>query len=86
MRIYVGNLAWQTDENELRETFAPHGEVVSAQIITDRESGRSRGFGFVEMENDEEAKAAIDAVNGNEVGGRQLKVNEAKPRSEKPRY
>ncbi|MCH2311461.1 MAG: RNA-binding protein [SAR202 cluster bacterium] len=86
MRIYVGNLSWQTDENELRETFAPHGEVVSAQIITDRESGRSRGFGFVEMENDEEAKAAIDAVNGNEVGGRQLKVNEAKPRSEKPRY
>ena len=86
MRIYVGNLSWQTDENELRETFAPHGEGVSAQIITDRESGRSRGFGFVEMENDEEAKAAIDAVNGNEVGGRQLKVNEAKPRSEKPRY
>ena len=86
MRIYVGNLSWQTDENELRETFAPHGEVVSAQIITDRESGRSRGFGFVEMENDEEAKAAIDAVNGNEVGGRQLKVNEAKPRNEKPRY
>ena len=86
MRIYVGNLSWQTDENELRETFAPHGEVVSAQIITDRESGRSRGFGFVEMENDEEAKAAIDAVKGNEVGGRQLKVNEAKPRSEKPRY
>ena len=86
MRIYVGNLSWQTDENELRETFAHHGEVVSAQIITDRESGRSRGFGFVEMENDEEAKAAIDAVNGNEVGGRQLKVNEAKPRSEKPRY
>ena len=86
MRIYVGNLSWQTDENELRETFAPHGEVVSAQIITDRESGRSRGFGFVEMENDEEAKAAIDEVNGNEVGGRPLKVNEAKPRSEKPRY
>ena len=86
MRIYVSNQSWQTDENELREPFAPHGEVVSAQIITDRESGRSRGFGFVEMENDEEAKAAIDAVNGNEVGGRQLKVNEAKPRSEKPRY
>ncbi|MAO89061.1 MAG: RNA-binding protein [Dehalococcoidia bacterium] len=86
MRIYVGNLSWQTDENELRETFAPYGEVVSAQIITDRESGRSRGFAFVEMSNDEEGKAAIEAVNEKEVGGRQLKVNEAKPRTEKPRY
>ena len=86
MRIYVGNLSWQTDENELRETFAPHGEVVSAQIITDRESGRSRGFAFVEMSNDAEGKAAIEAVNEKEVGGRQLKVNEAKPRTEKPRY
>ena len=86
MRIYVGNLSWQTDENELRETFASYGEVVSAQIITDRESGRSRGFAFVEMSNDEEGKAAIEAVNDKEVGGRQLKVNEAKPRTEKPRY
>ena len=86
MRIYVGNLSWQTDENELRETFAPYGEVVSAQIITDRESGRSRGFAFVEMSNDAEGKAAIEAVNETEVGGRQLKVNEAKPRTEKPRY
>jgi len=86
LRIYVGNLSWQTDENELRETFAPYGEVVSAQIITDRESGRSRGFAFVEMSNDEEGKAAIEAVNEKEVGGRQLKVNEAKPRTEKPRY
>ncbi len=86
MRIYVGNLSWQTDENELRETFAPYGEVVSAQIITDRESGRSRGFAFVEMANDAEGKAAIEAVNDTEVGGRQLKVNEAKPRTEKPRY
>ena len=86
MRIYVGNLSWNTDENELRETFAPHGEVVSAQIITDRESGRSRGFAFVEMANDTEGKAAIDAVNGSEIGGRELIVNEAKPRSEKPRY
>ena len=86
MRIYVGNLSWQTDENELRETFAPYGEVVSAQIITDRESGRSRGFAFVEMSNEAEGKAAIEAVNETEVGGRQLKVNEAKPRNEKPRY
>ena len=86
MRIYVGNLSWQTDENELREAFAPHGEVVSAQIITDRETGRSRGFAFVEMANDAEGKAAIEAVNDKELGGRQLKVNEAKPRNEKPRY
>ena len=86
MRIYVGNLSWQTDENELRETFAPYGEVVSAQIITDRESGRSRGFAFVEMSNEAEGKAAIEAVNETEVGGRQLKVNEAKPRTERPRY
>ena len=86
MRIYVGNLSWQTDENELRETFAPHGEVVSAQIITDRESGRSRGFAFVEMANDAEAKDAIAAVDNKEIDGRQVKVNEAKPRTEKPRY
>ena len=86
MRIYVGNLSWQTDENELRETFAPYGEVVSAQIITDRESGRSRGFAFVEMENDAEAKEAISAVDNKEIAGRQVKVNEAKPRNEKPRY
>ena len=86
MRIYVGNLSWQTDENELRCVFEPHGEVASAQIITDRESGRSRGFAFVEMTNDEDGKAAIEAVNNQEIGGRQLKVNEAKPRAEKPRY
>ena len=86
MKIYVGNLSWNVDENTLRDTFAAHGEVTSAQIITDRESGRSRGFAFVEMSNDEEGKAAIEAVNEKEVGGRQLKVNEAKPRTEKPRY
>ena len=86
MRIYVGNLSWTADENELRDAFAAHGEVTSVQIITDRESGRSRGFAFVEMSNDEEGKAAIEAVNETEVGGRQLKVNEAKPRTEKPRY
>ena len=86
MRIYVGNLSWQTDENELRETFAPHGEVVSAQVITDRETGRSRGFAFVEMANDAEAKEAISAVDNKEIAGRQVKVNEAKPRNEKPRY
>ena len=86
MRIYVGNLSWNADENELRDAFAAHGEVTSVQIITDRESGRSRGFAFVEMANDAEAKEAISAVDNKEIAGRQVKVNEAKPRNEKPRY
>ena len=86
MKIYVGNLSWNVDENTLRDTFAAHGEVTSAQIITDRESGRSRGFAFVEMANDSEAQDAISAVNNKEIDGRQVKVNEAKPRNEKPRY
>ena len=86
MKIYVGNLSWNADESDLRDAFSAHGEVTSVQIITDRESGRSRGFAFVEMENDEEAKAAIAAVDNKEIDGRQVKVNEAKPRNEKPRY
>ena len=86
MRIYVGNLSWTADENELRDAFAAHGEVASVQIINDRETGRSRGFAFVEMTNDAEAKEAISAVDNKEIGGRQVKVNEAKPRKEKPRY
>ncbi len=86
MKIYVGNLSWNADESDLRDAFSAHGEVTSVQIITDRESGRSRGFAFVEMENDEEAKAAISAVDNKEIDGRQVKVNEAKPRNEKPRY
>ena len=86
MKIYVGNLSWNADESDLRDAFSAHGEVTSAQIITDRESGRSRGFAFVEMPNDAEAKDAIAAVNGKEIDGRQVKVNEAKPRNEKPRY
>ena len=81
MKIYVGNLSWNADESDLRDAFSAHGEVTSAQIITDRESGRSRGFAFVEMPNDAEAKDAIDAVNGKEIDGRQVKVNEAKPRN-----
>ena len=81
MKIYVGNLSWNADESDLRDAFSVHGEVTSAQIITDRESGRSRGFAFVEMPNDAEAKDAIDAVNGKEIDGRQVKVNEAKPRN-----
>ena len=86
MKIYVGNLSWTADENELRDAFAAHGEVTSLQVITDRETGRSRGFAFVEMANDAEAKDAISAMNNKEIDGRQLKVNEAKPRNERPRY
>ena len=86
MKIYVGNLSWNADESDLRDAFSAHGEVTAVQIITDRESGRSRGFAFVEMANDAEAKDAISAVNNKEIDGRQVKVNEAKPRNEKPRY
>ena len=84
MKIYVGNLSWNADENDLRDAFAAHGEVTSLQVITDRETGRSRGFAFVEMAKDAEAQNAISAVNNKEIDGRQLKVNEAKPRNERP--
>lgn len=80
MNIYVGNLPFRTDSEELRSLFAGHGEVESAQVITDRDTGRSRGFGFVVMPNDEEARAAIEALNGTDMGGRPLTVNEARPR------
>ena len=86
MKIYVGNLSWNAEESDLRDAFSAHGEVTSVQIITDRESGRSRGFAFVEMENDAEAQEAISAVNNKEIDGRPVKVNEAKPRNERPRY
>jgi RNA recognition motif-containing protein len=79
MRIYVGNLSYSTSEQTLRETFERYGTVESATVITDRDTGRSRGFGFVEMSNDEEARNAIEALNGAEVDGRQLTVNEARP-------
>ena len=80
MNIYVGNLSFRTDDEELREIFAEFGDVSSAKVVIDRETDRSRGFGFVEMDNDDEAKAAIEALDGAEVGGRNLRVNEAKPR------
>ena len=80
MRIYVGNLPFSTTEDELREFFSQHGAVTSAAIVIDRETGRPRGFGFVEMANDEEAKKAIAATSGQQLGGRPLVVNEAKPR------
>lgn len=80
MNIFVGNLSYRMQENELEAAFAQHGEVQSAKIILDRESGRSRGFGFVEMPNVPEGKAAINALNGQDLAGRNIVVNEAKPR------
>lgn len=80
MRLYVGNLSYTTTEETLRETFEEYGTVESATIVTDRETGRPRGFGFVEMPNDEEAQAAIDAMNGQQLEGRPLTVNEAQAR------
>ena len=85
MRIYVGNLSYQATEQELRDSFEPHGEVEETYIVRDRDTGRSRGFAFVEMPTDEEAKAAIEVLNGREVGGRTLTVNEARPRQERTR-
>ncbi|HEX5244424.1 MAG TPA: RNA-binding protein [Tepidisphaeraceae bacterium] len=84
-KLYVGNLSYNVDSSELEQMFAPHGQVVSAQIINDRDTGRSKGFGFVEMANDNEAEAAIAALNGHEHEGRALTVNEARPREERPR-
>ena len=79
-KLYVGNLAFQTTSEDLQELFAQAGTVASASVVEDRMTGRSRGFAFVEMSTPEEAAAAIEQMNGREVGGRALKVNEAKPR------
>jgi RNA recognition motif-containing protein len=84
-KIYVGNLSYNTTESELESLFGAHGSVQSAQIISDKMTGRSKGFGFVEMGTDEEAQAAIAALNGQEVDGRTLTVNEAKPKEDRPR-
>jgi len=81
MNIYVGNLSYTTTEDELFELFENIGQVDSARIITDRDTGRSKGFGFVEMADAAQAKAAIEQLNGTESGGRNLTVNEAKPRN-----
>jgi RNA recognition motif-containing protein len=78
--IYVGNLSWECTQDDLLALFAEHGKVARAQVITDRETGRSRGFGFVEMENDQEAATAVQALNGQQFRGRPLTVNEARPR------
>lgn len=79
--LYVGNLSFQTSTSQLEGLFADFGEVTSAQVITDRDTGRSRGFGFVEMKTSDQADNAISGLNGREVDGRNLKVNVAKPRS-----
>lgn len=84
-KLYVGGLPYATTEDELRDAFAQVGEVASASIIMDRMSGRSKGFGFVEMANDEDAQKAIDNWNGKDFGGRTLTVNEARPMEERPR-
>jgi RNA recognition motif-containing protein len=80
MNIYVGNLSYGMTEDELREAFAAYGDVTSAKILMDRETGRSRGFAFVEMPNKSEGEAAIAQLNGKDLGGRTLRVNEARPR------
>ena len=83
MNIYVGNLSYGMSEDELRDAFGAFGEVSSVKILMDRETGRSRGFGFVEMPNKAEAEAAIAQLNGKDVGGRALRINEARPREER---
>jgi RNA recognition motif-containing protein len=82
-KLYVGNLSYSTSDGDLRKLFEEYGTVESAQVIMDRDSGRSKGFGFVEMANAQEAQAAIDALNGQEVAGRALTVNEARPREDR---
>jgi RNA recognition motif-containing protein len=81
MKIYVGNLSFQSTEDTIRELFTPHGEIQEVSIVTDRETGRSRGFAFVTMPQDAQAQAAITALSGKEVEGRALTVNEARPRA-----
>ena len=83
--IYVGGLPYSVTDQELQEAFAPHGTVESAKVITDKYTGDSRGFGFVEMSTQEEAEKAIEALNGTELGGRTLTVNMARPRGDRPR-
>ena len=83
MKLYVGNLSFQTSNEDLQQLFAQAGTVESASVVEDRETGRSRGFGFVEMSSTEEGNAAIQKFNGQEMGGRALNVNEAKPREDR---
>ena len=85
MNIYVGNLAYGVTSDELRDAFAAFGQVSRANVIMDRDTGRSKGFGFVEMSDDAEARAAIDGLNDQPIGGRNVRVNEARPREDRPR-
>ena len=84
-KLYVGNLSYDTTSSDVEQLFAQHGTVQSAEVIQDRETGQSKGFGFVQMGSDAEAQAAITALNGQQVEGRALTVNEAKPREDRPR-
>ena len=85
MKLYVGNLSYNTSENDLRDAFSAYGEVASAKIITDRDTGRSKGFGFVEFNDDDAARKAMASLNGADLGGRPLTVNEARPQTDRPR-
>jgi len=85
MDIYVGNLAYKTTDDDLRALFSEHGEVTSARVVTDRVSGQSKGFGFVEMPDRDAAQKAIDAINGNDFQGRKLRVNESQPKPREER-
>lgn len=84
-KLYVGNLSFDVTQGQLQDMFAPYGTVQSAQLISDRDSGRSKGFGFVEMSSDKEAEAAVSGMNGQMVDGRALTVNEARPKESRPR-
>src|SRR5215218_2717829 len=84
-KLYVGNLSYNSTSSDLEQLFGQHGTVQSAEVIQDRDTGRSKGFGFVQMGSDQEAQAAIAALNGQDVDGRALTVNEAKPRTDRPR-
>lgn len=83
-KLFIGGLSWGTTDETLRQGFEQFGEVQEAVVIKDRETGRSRGFGFVEMSSDDEAKAAVDRLNGRDIGGRQINVDEANERPERP--
>jgi len=83
MNIYVGNLSWEVTQEDLKDAFEAHGQVASANLVTDKYTGKSRGFGFVEMPVEDEARSAMGALNGTDLKGRQLNVNEAKPRNDR---
>lgn len=85
MNLYVGNLPFRLSEEELRQVFEEYGEVKSANIIMDRETGRSKGFAFVEMDNDDDAQKAIDSLNEADLKGRNIRVNQARPKEDRPR-